>query len=129
MKIESIFPHPSEEDLDIVTLGPGVKCVVHKGLFKTGDVVKLVPMKTVKRGVICHGVIVKEENYVEFNIDAGQATVIIQPSESLDLVTEKSINYGDPLSMAEIFSGSEDILERVHIDDAEEDAKNFAEDE
>jgi hypothetical protein len=109
MIIESITPHPSEDDLDVVTLGPGTKCVVHKGQFKPGDSVKFVPVKTVKKGIICHGLIA----------------------------------HDDSLSMAEVFSGSEDILERVHsettafdpktihplssdefyIDDAEEDAK------
>ena len=123
MKIENVFPHPSEDDLDIVTLGPGIKCVVHKGQFKTGDIVKLVPMKTVKKGIICHGMIVKEENYIEFDTEAGHTTVIVQPTETMKLCDE------EPLSMAEIFSGSEDILERIYIDDAEEDAKNFAEDE
>lgn len=82
MIIESITPHPSEDDLDVVTLGPGTKCVVHKGQFKPGDSVKFVPVKTVKKGIICHGLIAHDE----------------------------------PLSMAEIFSGSEDILERVHLE-------------
>lgn len=111
MIIESITPHPSEDDLDVVTLGPGTKCVVHKGQFKPGDSVKFVPVKTVKKGIICHGLIAHDD-----------------PDSLEDL---------DPLSMAEVFSGSEDILERVHsdlissddflheihIDDAEEDAK------
>jgi len=80
MIIESITPHPSEDDLDVVTLGPGTKCVVHKGQFKPGDSVKFVPVKTVKKGIICHGLIA----------------------------------HDDSLSLAEVFSGSEDILERVH---------------
>lgn len=118
MIIESIIPHPSEEDLDVVTLGPGVKCVVHKGLFKTGDRVNLVPVKTVKKGVICHGLIVKETEYVEL----------------------------EPLSMAEVFDGGDDSIARAHmmdpdaledmnpdyhgaIDEIEEDGKVWAEDE
>lgn len=119
MIIESIIPHPSEEDLDVATLGPGVKCVVHKGQFKAGDSVKFVPVKTVKKGIICHGLIAHDD--------------FADPDALEDL--------DDPLSMAEVFSGSEDILERVHaedpdgvlrevyIDDAEEDAKDFARDE
>ena len=103
MIIESITPHPSEDDLDVVTLGPGTKCVVHKGQFKPGDSVKFVPVKTVKKGIICHGLIA----------------------------------HDDSLSMAEVFSGSEDILERVHndpdlissLDEIEEDGKVWAEDE
>lgn len=126
MKIENVFPHPSEDDLDIVTLGPGIKCVVHKGQFKTGDVVKLVPMKTVKKGIICHGMIVKEENYVEFNTEA---TFIISPTETVKLSDE------EPLSLAEIFDGGNDSIARAHFEedalffDVEEDSKNFAEDE
>lgn len=101
MIIESITPHPSEEDLDVATLGPGIKCVVHKGQFKTGDSVKFVPVKTVKKGILCYGLIAHEDPDV----------------------------LEDPLSMAEVFSGSEDILERVHsdlissLDEIEEDAK------
>lgn len=108
MIIESITPHPSEDDLDVVTLGPGTKCVVHKGQFKPGDSVKFVPVKTVKKGIICHGLIAHDE--------------FIDPDSLEDL---------DSLSMAEVFSGSEDILERVHndpdlissLDEIEEDAK------
>lgn len=114
MVIESITPHPSEDDLDVVTLGPGTKCVVHKGQFKPGDSVKFVPVKTVKKGIICHGLIAHDD-----------------PDSLEDL---------DSLSMAEVFSGSEDILERVHndpdlissdqfLDEIEEDGKVWAEDE
>lgn len=111
MIIESITPHPSEEDLDVATLGPGIKCVVHKGQFKTGDSVKFVPVKTVKKGILCYGLIAHED-----------PDVLEDPDSLEDL---------DPLSMAEVFSGSEDILERVHsdpdlissLDEIEEDAK------
>lgn len=124
MIIESITPHPSEEDLDVATLGPGIKCVVHKGQFKTGDSVKFVPVKTVKKGILCYGLIAHDD--------------FVDPDSLEDLDPDY---HGDSLSMAEVFSGSEDILERVHaedpdsllrevyIDDAEEDAKDFARDE
>lgn len=108
MIIESITPHPSEDDLDVVTLGPGTKCVVHKGQFKPGDSVKFVPVKTVKKGIICHGLITHDD------------------PDSLE-----DLDPDDALSMAEVFSGSEDILERVHsdpdlissLDEIEEDVK------
>ena len=96
MIIESIAPHPSEDDLDVVTLGPGTKCVVHKGQFKTGDIVKFVPVKTLKKGIICHGLVAHED------LDTQPHTVDLEDM--------------NPLSIAEIFSGSEDILERVHND-------------
>lgn len=117
MKIENVFPHPSEDDLDIVTLGPGIKCVVHKGQFKTGETVKFVPVKTVKKGIICHGMIVHEDNYVEFNTEA---TLIIQPGVHDNPIPDKHYDGGlrelleKPLSMAEVFSGGEDIIERIH---------------
>lgn len=142
MIIESIIPHPSEDDLDVVTLGPGTKCVVHKGQFKPGDSVKFVPVKTVKKGIICHGLIAHEDNYMESDTVARRTTVIVHPSvldnpipdihydgglrEMLeashttdpDALEDMNPDYnGDPLSMAEVFSGSEDILERVHSED------------
>ena len=127
MIIESITPHPSEDDLDVVTLGPGTKCVVHKGQFKPGDSVKFVPVKTVKKGIICHGLVAHEDNYMESDTAIGRTTVIMQP-HTIDPDALEDMN---PLSMDEIFSGSEDILERVHsdpdlissLDEIEEDAK------
>lgn len=123
MVIESIIPHPSEDDLDVVTLGPGLKCVVHKGQFKVGETVKFVPVKTVKKGIICHGMIVHEDNYMEFNTEA---TLITQP----DLISSEEFIEKIEAPIFDLHELDPDSIDPAYFqDDAEEDAKNFAEDE
>jgi len=108
MIIESIFPHPSEEDLDVATLGPGLKCVIHKGQFNQGDRVSLVPTKTVKKGIICHGIIVKEEDVISLS---DTHIVIFENS-----IPDKSVLLDNP-----------DIISI--LDEIEEDDKVWSEDE
>lgn len=110
MIIESITPHPSEDDLDVVTLGPGTKCVVHKGQFKPGDSVKFVPVKTVKKGIICHGLIAHDDS-------------LSMAEDILERVHLETTAF-DPETIS---SEASDLISS--LDEIEEDGKVWAEDE
>ena len=113
MIIESITPHPSEDDLDVVTLGPGTKCVVHKGQFKPGDSVKFVPVKTVKKGIICHGLIAHDDP-------------LSMAEDILERVHAETTAF-DPKTISS--EASDLISSDQFLDEIEEDGKVWAEDE